>query len=312
MIRNNVSDQKNAVESARIFAKKHTISVLKHPISSQQEQIPSKKSSHQTKSTTTKNVLAQTVVVFCAHPDDEALGVGGTIAKYTQQGVYVVVVLFTDGESSHPFHKKEYVQKIRREEIAGAGKLLGVSKIIHLGLRDGSLSADIKKPLVKQLLVDILEQYSPQKVFTHSRDDMLYPDHVAVHKSTLSAVKEYLFKHQASQEKQTNARQSVLTNSIKTEMPIHEQEKTKNFEQKSYQIDVFTFNIWGMTLFDTFAPQLVVDITESFEKKIRAIEQFKSQKLAIAQLLPTIVYKAVQAGSKINVKYAESFRKIRL
>jgi N-acetylglucosamine malate deacetylase 2 len=253
-------------------------------------------SKHAQKTIVHSQEFDNSVIVCCAHPDDEALGLGGTIAQYTKQSIPVIVVLFTDGESSHPFHKKEYVQKIRREEISGAGKVLGVSKIIHLGLRDGSLTTDVKKPLVKQLLVDIFEQYHPQKVFTHSRDDMLYPDHVAVHKVTISAVKEYRDK------------QLELTH-LSSIRASHSQESKLSDMQT---VEVYTFNIWGMTLFDTFAPQLLVDITSSFDKKIRAIEQFKSQKLAIAQLLPTIVYKAVQAGSKINVQYAESFRKVRI
>ena len=46
-----------------------------------------------------KNINS-TVVIFAAHPDDEVLGCGGTIAKLTQQGSKVHVVFLADGESS--------------------------------------------------------------------------------------------------------------------------------------------------------------------------------------------------------------------
>ncbi|MFA4887817.1 MAG: PIG-L family deacetylase, partial [Candidatus Nanoarchaeia archaeon] len=39
----------------------------------------------------------ETILVFAAHPDDEIIGVGGTIAKYAQEGKDVIVTIFSDG-----------------------------------------------------------------------------------------------------------------------------------------------------------------------------------------------------------------------
>jgi LmbE family N-acetylglucosaminyl deacetylase len=214
------------------------------------------------------------VMLLCAHPDDEALGAGGTIASYMRAGKEVIIVIFTDGESSHPWQKKEVLTKIRREEIISATNELGGPKLIHLGLQDGKLTLDIKKPVVLQLLSKLLEQYKPHRVFTHSRDDMLYPDHVAVHKSVLHAVDSYNAAHPE-------------------------------------KIEVYTFNIWGFSLFGRSTPQLVVDISETFEHKTRALAKFSSQKLALAQLWPTVIIKAIGNGLKTNTRYAEAFYKIR-
>jgi LmbE family N-acetylglucosaminyl deacetylase len=217
---------------------------------------------------------SETAVVFCAHPDDEALGVGGTIAKYIQMGKQVIVVIFTDGESSHPWEKKEFVTKKRRDEVHNAASFIGSPKIIHLGLKDGSLTKDIKKPIVHQLIKDILVQYKPSKVFTHARDDMLYPDHVAVHKVTLGAIDDY--------------------------------NKTA-----TSPTEVFTFNIWGFAIWNRERPLLIVDITTTFEQKIKALRAFDSQKLALAQLWPSVFIKALIWGFRANTRYAESFYKIR-
>jgi LmbE family N-acetylglucosaminyl deacetylase len=214
------------------------------------------------------------VMVFCAHPDDEALGAGGTLALYSRQGIEVVVVLFTDGESSHPWEKPEHVTKTRRAEVRDAGDAIGISKIIHLGLRDGKLTDDIKKPIVRELLLGALKQYKPQKVFTHARQDMLYPDHVAVHKVTLAAIDEY----------------------------------NKTAEQPT---EVYTFNVWGFALIDRNDPQLTVDISSTFDNKRKALLAFKSQRLALYQLWPTVFVKAIVNGLKSNKKYAENFYKIR-
>jgi len=123
----------------------------------------------------------QNVVVFCAHPDDEIIGAGGTIAKYSKEGYNVYAVIFSYGEGSHWWLKKKYTAEMRVKESQEAGKVVGVKDTVFLGLKDLHLTSEIKQPRVKQILKDIMKKYKPVKVFTHSMDDVLYKDHKAVH-----------------------------------------------------------------------------------------------------------------------------------
>ena len=57
------------------------------------------------------------ILVVCAHPDDETLGLGGTIAKHSQNGDQVFVVIFADGESARSNSKKNIVMRKNQAKI---------------------------------------------------------------------------------------------------------------------------------------------------------------------------------------------------
>ncbi len=136
----------------------------------------------------------ENILVFCAHPDDEIIGMGGTIAKYNRQGLDVHVVIFSYGEASHFWMKEHYTVDKRAKESKEASKIVGAKDIQFLGLNDGKLINEIKKPIVLQTITELIKQYNPTKIFTHSIDDKFYPDHVAVNKIVYSACQESKFK----------------------------------------------------------------------------------------------------------------------
>jgi LmbE family N-acetylglucosaminyl deacetylase len=221
-----------------------------------------------------KRKYTDTIVVFCAHPDDEAIGMGGTIAKYASEGKKIICCIFTDGEASHPWEKKSFITSKRRREVTRAAKELGTTKIYHFGLIDGKLKHEIKKPIVKQVIIDTLKKYRPSKVFTHDADDMLYLDHTAVHRVVCECVDNY--------------------NSI-----------------SSARTSLYTFNIWAFAMRRRNTPQLFVDITDTFPAKVKAIREFKTQQLALIQLWPAILIRAMMHGINKQTKYGENFYKIR-
>ncbi|HLP79794.1 MAG TPA: PIG-L deacetylase family protein [Acidobacteriota bacterium] len=216
----------------------------------------------------------ETIVIFCAHPDDEAIGPGGTIARYAKEGKTIVCVIFTDGEASHFWEKKNVITRTRRAEARASARILGITHLLHLGLHDGKLTQDIKRPEVKKKLIDILKKYKPQKVFTHDADDMVYPDHTAVHKIVVDAFDTY-----------------------NSSRPV--------------KADLYTFNIWAFAMRERNRPQLFVDITDYFSQKKKALHCFKSQKLALIQLWPAVVARAVMNGFNKRTTYGENFFKIR-
>jgi N-acetylglucosamine malate deacetylase 1 len=136
----------------------------------------------------------KSILVFCAHPDDEIIGMGGTIAKYNRQGFDVHVVIFSYGEASHFWMKEHYTVDKRAKESKEASKVVGAKEIQFLGLKDGKLSDEIKKPIILKTIIDIIKEKKPVKIFTHSIDDKLYIDHVGVNNVVYNACKELKFK----------------------------------------------------------------------------------------------------------------------
>jgi LmbE family N-acetylglucosaminyl deacetylase len=82
------------------------------------------------------------VAVVAAHPDDEVLGAGGTIALLAAAGVRVRLVAVTDGEGSHPDADPAAIARTRVEETAAALGLLGASgiEVVRLGFPDTGLA----------------------------------------------------------------------------------------------------------------------------------------------------------------------------
>jgi len=82
------------------------------------------------------------VVVVAAHPDDEVLGAGGTIAILAAAGARVRLVAVTDGEGSHPRADPALVARTRTAETAAALSLLCASgiEVIRLGFPDTGLA----------------------------------------------------------------------------------------------------------------------------------------------------------------------------
>lgn len=92
------------------------------------------------------------VVVVAAHPDDEVLGAGGTLAILAAAGVRVRLVAVTDGEGSHPGADPAAIAATRIAETASALGLLGASgiEVVRLRFPDTGLAAR-EKDLVKAL-----------------------------------------------------------------------------------------------------------------------------------------------------------------
>jgi LmbE family N-acetylglucosaminyl deacetylase len=83
------------------------------------------------------------VVVVAAHPDDEVLGAGGTIAMLAAAGVRLRLIAVTDGEASHPGADPARLGQVRAAERAVALDALGAgsAEVIRLGFPDTGLAA---------------------------------------------------------------------------------------------------------------------------------------------------------------------------
>jgi LmbE family N-acetylglucosaminyl deacetylase len=129
------------------------------------------------------------VLVIAAHPDDEVLGMGGTIAKLVKSGCVVDVMIVTDGSSSQ-YRDSDHLAEIieaKKKETRYCADILGVSDIYYGELPDMKLDA-IPHIRINQAIEDVIEKVQPDTVFTHFWGDVNC-DHQYVYKSTLVAVR---------------------------------------------------------------------------------------------------------------------------
>jgi LmbE family N-acetylglucosaminyl deacetylase len=125
------------------------------------------------------------VLAVFAHPDDESLLAGGTLASYSAAGARVVLVCATRGErgasSSRHVLTPKRLGAIRERELRAAGRVLGAVAVEGLGFPDGGL-AWVDRSAVVAELVKTLRRWRPQVVLTFGPEGLYWhPDHVAVH-----------------------------------------------------------------------------------------------------------------------------------
>lgn len=122
------------------------------------------------------------ILVVCAHPDDEVLGMGGTIAKKISQGDEVRVLILGDGETSRGSGANI---KKRNNVALQSAKFLGISKIYSKQFADQKFDSI---PLLKinKEVEKVIKEYEPNVVYTHNIND-LNLDHQITARSVLTA-----------------------------------------------------------------------------------------------------------------------------
>ncbi len=121
------------------------------------------------------------ILVIAPHPDDEVLGMGGTIKKLSKKNKIILCVI---SEGATAQYKNKKMIQVRRDSCKKTAKILGISQTIFLDYPDMRLNLshlDINKKLE-----EIVEKYRPEIVYTAPKND-LNLDHQMVFNSTLVA-----------------------------------------------------------------------------------------------------------------------------
>jgi len=213
---------------------------------------------------------SNSVLIICAHSDDQIFGPGGTIAKYAQEGKNIHTIIFSYGEKSHPLHQKQHTVKMRVKESLNVDKFLGGSGVIFLGLEEGKFSEQFNNKKMHPKIRKLILQYKPSMIFTHSLDDPM-PDHRALNRLLVETL-----------------------------------------DKMHYKCDVYMFDVWNLFNFKKRDyVEIIVDISKTFDMKLKALKMFESQKLSMFSLMWSVYLRAWLSGKKIKAKYAEVFYKIR-
>ena len=138
-------------------------------------------------------LAGRTVLAVFAHPDDESLACGGTLARLADAGARVVLLCGSRGESgsiSDPALVPDGdLAGVRTRELAEAAAVLGIADAIVLDHPDGDLRWDDVTEFHEEI-VAALYQYRPDAVITFAEDGLYWHlDHIGVHERTYTAVK---------------------------------------------------------------------------------------------------------------------------
>ncbi|GGP06908.1 bacillithiol biosynthesis deacetylase BshB2 [Oceanobacillus neutriphilus] len=133
------------------------------------------------------------VVVIFPHPDDEAFGAAGSVAKFRAEGVPVTYLCGTLGQMGRnmgnpTFANRESLPEIRKKELKRACETLDM-ELKMLGYRDKTIEFEDKQEVADHLR-GYLEEIKPSLVITHYPGYAVHPDHNSLGAAAIQAVED--------------------------------------------------------------------------------------------------------------------------
>jgi LmbE family N-acetylglucosaminyl deacetylase len=216
--------------------------------------------------------MKKNILVLAAHPDDEALGCGGTIAKYVRQGFFVHTAFLADGINSRGVDQNQLVA--RRDAARAALATLGVDSVSFSDFPDNQMDtvATIKIAIV---IENLISKYSPDVVLTHHFGDVNV-DHQKVHEATVVACRP----------------------------------QPGNPVKKILCYEVASSTEWQLSdKSQCFSPNYFVDISDFLEKKIKSLDEYEHEMRSWPhpRSINAVKYLAHWRGSTVGVDAAEAF-----
>jgi N-acetylglucosamine malate deacetylase 1 len=216
------------------------------------------------------------IFAIVAHPDDEVLGCGGTLARHAKNGDSVSVLFLADGERSRLSNPKEEHVKVSAREVMArkTGDIIGIEDMFFLCLPDNKMDTVPFLDIVQQI-EPYVQSVCPNIIYTHHAGD-LNIDHRLAHQAVITACRP-----------QPGSNVSTIL-----------------------CFETLSSTEWQPPDSNTpFCPNWFVDISGTLGIKTAALEEYKSE---IRQWPHARSIQAVQAlakwrGSSIGVNAAEAF-----
>ena len=215
------------------------------------------------------------VLVIAPHPDDEIIGVGGTIAKRAKAGDEVYVCVITKG--GPPIFNPEFIEQGRRE-CREADAKLGVIETIFLDFPAVMLET-VPRHEFNGKITELVQKISPDEIYIPHRGDMQI-DHQIVADAAMVAVRP----------------------------------RGNNYPKRVYAYETLSETGWNIpNTVNEFIPTVYEDITDVYGLKLAAMGVFESQLASFpeARSIGAIEALAKYRGATVNVEAAEAFSLIR-
>jgi N-acetylglucosamine malate deacetylase 1 len=221
------------------------------------------------------------ILAFGAHPDDVELSASGTLIKHINSGFKAVIADLTKGELGTRGNAQT-----RAEEAKAAAEIMGIQDRITLDLGDGFLNEN-KETLLE--IIKVIRHYQPKVILANAIEDR-HPDHG----KAASLIQRSCF----------------LSGLIKIETKFHSE------NQKPWRPTTLLHYIQD----DFMTPNLVVDISQWFDTKMKAVLAYQTQfyqgenkdnlpstPISSKDFADNLQAKALIMGRYIQVRYAEGF-----
>lgn len=230
-------------------------------------------------------------MIIAAHPDDEVLGMGGTIKKFSKAGHYVKIVFMATGILSRRSENyKNYPDynidkkitktmnkqlKDLRKDAKKAAKIMGVKEIQFIDFPDNEMDKVSNLEVIKMIEKNI-QKFKPEIVFTHSNHDINI-DHQILYKATITATR------------------PISGTKIK----------------KVFAFEVPSSTEWNFP--SNFSPNVFVDISKELTYKLKAIKVYKNEikKFPHPRSVQSLEIIAKRWGTVCGFNAAEPFYLIR-
>ena len=219
--------------------------------------------------------IAKKVLILVAHPDDEILGCGGTIAKYSKDDDIYVAIL---GEGMLSRHK---MKRTNLTELKGqsrkANKILNTKDVLFFDLPDNQFDTVSFLEIVKKI-ENIIGEINPSIIYTHHPGD-LNIDHRITFRAVLTATR-----------------------------PIG------HIVKDIFSFEVLSSTEWSyQKMGSSFNPNYYEDISGFMEKKIDSMKAYVSEikEFPHPRSSEGIRIMAQKRGMEVGIKYAEAFELIR-
>ncbi|PKM94931.1 MAG: GlcNAc-PI de-N-acetylase [Firmicutes bacterium HGW-Firmicutes-1] len=221
------------------------------------------------------------ILVIVAHPDDEILGLGGTIKKLTLAGHTVDCLILGEGLTSRENNRLDTEKKqldILKEDTLKAAAIIGFNKVYFSNLPDNRFDSVDFLDVVKE--VDkFIQEVQPEIIYTHHYGD-LNIDHRVTFNAVITACR-----------------------------PIGDY-----FTKEIYCFETPSSTEWNFQYGDNlFKPNVFVDIESTIEYKLNAMAEYKSEirEYPHPRSLEALEVIAKRWGTVVGKKYVEAFELIR-
>lgn len=228
------------------------------------------------------NLLPKVILGVAAHPDDLDFGAAGTVAKWISLGSEVYYLILTDGSkgSADRHLSSSNLIKMRRKEQENAAEILGLKKVFFCDYEDGHLPCEtpVKRDIarvIRQVKPDVVITMDPTMVYSLKQNFINHPDHRAAGQATLDAVFPLARDHLTFPELLA---EGLEPHNTPTLLLI-------NFDQSNF----------------------FVDITDSLEKKMKALAAHTSQMDDVLKVQAHMKNVAQELGTQAGYDYAEGF-----
>lgn len=222
------------------------------------------------------------VLVVAAHPDDELLGCGGTVARLAKEGHSVFIAILGEGITSRPVKREDADPTALRDLkkcSCRVADLLGVKELSMHGLPDNRFDSLNLLDVIKTV-EGLIDRFLPDAVYTHHGGD-LNLDHQIVNRAVLTATRPVVGQ------------------------PVRE----------LYAFEVASSTEWAFQqLAPVFKPNVFVDIEATLALKLEGIRMYESEARGFPHPRSTEALTAIahRWGSVIGKSAAEAFEAIRV